>query len=86
MSIIREILKKNGICFKSMKLLDQVRITIRTEHAYIPWIKKFIHFHHIRHPKDMGKPGVATNVYFAETGDKIQADFGALGTVDLELV
>jgi hypothetical protein len=29
---------------------------------------------------------VATNVYFAETGDKIQADFGALGTVDLELV
>jgi hypothetical protein len=29
---------------------------------------------------------VATNVYFAETGDKIQADFDALGTVDLEWV
>ncbi len=35
---------------------------------------------------DLVTTGVATNVYFAETGDKIQADFGALGTVDLELV
>ncbi len=35
---------------------------------------------------DLATTGVATNVYFAETGDKIQADFGALGTVDLELV
>ena len=35
---------------------------------------------------DLVTTGVATNVYFAETGDKIQADFGALGTVDLEWV
>ncbi len=34
---------------------------------------------------DLVTTGVATNVYFAETGDIIQADFGALGTVDLEL-
>ncbi len=34
---------------------------------------------------DLVTTGVTTNVYFAETGDKIQADFGALGTVDLEL-
>ena len=35
---------------------------------------------------DLVTTGVATNVYFAETGDKIQADFGTLGTVDLKLI
>lgn len=43
------------------KLLDQVRnrlrvkhYSIRTEQAYVDWIKRFILFHHKRHPKDMG--------------------------------
>ena len=43
------------------KLLDQVRdklrvkhYSIRTEHTYVDWIKRFILFHGKRHPKDMG--------------------------------
>ena len=43
------------------KLLDLVRDTIRrkhysirTEEAYVTWIKRFILFHGKRHPKDMG--------------------------------
>lgn len=43
------------------KLLDQVRdkirvkhYSIRTETQYLQWIKRFILFHHKRHPKDMG--------------------------------
>lgn len=43
------------------KLLDQVREAIRlkhysrrTEDAYVNWIKRYILFHHKRHPKDMG--------------------------------
>ena len=43
------------------KLLDQVRETLRrnnyayrTEQAYTGWIKRFILFHHKRHPQDMG--------------------------------
>lgn len=47
------------------KLLDQVRDTIRlkhysirTERAYIDWIKRFILFHHKRHPSEMGAPEV----------------------------
>src|SRR5688572_2776859 len=47
------------------KLLDQVRDTIRlkhysirTERAYVDWIKRFILFHHKRHPNDMGAPEV----------------------------
>src|SRR4026208_1206503 len=43
------------------KLLDRVRETIRTsrysprtEAAYVDWIKRYIRFHGIRHPQDMG--------------------------------
>jgi site-specific recombinase XerD len=43
------------------KLLDQVwdalrlkRSSIRTEQASVNWIKRFILFHHKRHPRDMG--------------------------------
>ncbi len=43
------------------KLLDQVRNTIRvrhfsirTEQAYLRWVKEFILFHNKRHPSDMG--------------------------------
>jgi integrase len=45
-----------------VKLLDQVRnciqvkhYSIRTEEAYVSWIKRFIMFHNKRHPKDMGQ-------------------------------
>lgn len=47
------------------KLLDVVReairlkhYSIRTEEAYINWIKRFILFHGKRHPKDMGEAEV----------------------------
>lgn len=49
----------------SPKLLDQVRgkirlkhYSIRTEQAYLDWIKRFILFHGKRHPKDMGPQDV----------------------------
>jgi integron integrase len=44
-----------------LKLLDQVRnrlrvkhYSIRTEQVYVDWIKRFIHFHDKRHPREMG--------------------------------
>ncbi len=43
------------------KLLDQMRqvirlkhMSIRTEEAYVGWVRRFILFHHKRHPTDMG--------------------------------
>jgi len=43
------------------KLLDQVRevirlkhYSIRTEEAYVNWIRRYIFFHNKRHPKEMG--------------------------------
>lgn len=45
------------------RLLDQVReiirirhYSIRTEQAYVHWIRRFILFHDKRHPRDMGAP------------------------------
>jgi hypothetical protein len=47
------------------KLLDQVRAVIRrkhysvrTEEAYLNWIKRYILFHKKRHPSDMAGPEV----------------------------
>jgi len=46
---------------KPKKLLDQTRdvlrlkhYSLRTELSYCDWIKRFIRFHQLRHPKDMG--------------------------------
>jgi hypothetical protein len=48
-------------CSKSPKLLERVRATMRlnrysprTEQAYIDWIKRYIRFHGVRHPQEMG--------------------------------
>jgi len=47
------------------RLLDQVRdvirlkhYSIRTEEAYVDWVKRYIYFHGIRHPAEMGAPEV----------------------------
>jgi hypothetical protein len=43
------------------KLPDRVRQTMRTnrysprtEQAYVDWIKRYIRFHGVRHPQEMG--------------------------------
>ena len=47
------------------KLLDRVRSAIRTRHyslrteeAYVGWIRRFIFFHNKRHPADMEEPEI----------------------------
>jgi Phage integrase, N-terminal SAM-like domain len=47
------------------KLLDQVRDVMRrrhysyqTEKSYLNWIKRFIAFHHMNPPREMGAPEV----------------------------
>jgi hypothetical protein len=34
------------------------RLALRTEEAYLQWIKRFIFFHDKRHPKEMGEAEV----------------------------
>jgi integron integrase len=47
------------------KLLDQLRArirvkhySIRTEQAYVQWVKRYLFFHGMRHPNEMGKSEV----------------------------
>ena len=49
-----------------LKLLDRVRHLIRARHyshrtegAYVHWIRRYIVFHHTRHPSEMGAPEIS---------------------------
>jgi integron integrase len=49
----------------SQKVLDQLRerirylhYSIRTEDAYVHWVRMFIRFHGLRHPSTLGKPEI----------------------------
>jgi integron integrase len=51
--------------FQSTRLLDQVRerarylhYSLRTEKAYLYWVRFFVRWHGLRHPRDMGAPEV----------------------------
>ena len=54
------------------KLLDRVRIaarrrhySLRTEHSYVRWVRRFILFHGKRHPREMGGPEIAEFLYLS---------------------
>ncbi len=62
------------------KLLDQVRdrlrvknYSIRTEQAYVDWIKRFIWFQDKRHPKAMGAPEVEAFLTHLAVKGKVSA-------------
>jgi hypothetical protein len=62
------------------KLLDQVRTvirrkhySIRTEEAYIDWIKGYIFFHDKRHPNQMGAPEVEAFLNHLAVARKVAA-------------
>jgi len=62
------------------KLLDQIRevirrkhYSIRTEHAYVDWARRFILFHHKRHPKDLGKNEITGFLNYLATHRKVAA-------------
>jgi integron integrase len=51
---------------KSKKLLEQMRdllrlkhYSYRTEQTYCDWVERFIRFHHLRHPREMGEVEMA---------------------------
>jgi integron integrase len=59
---ILSVLPSNAAVASSPKLLDRVRwhlrvkhYSIRTEQAYVDWIRRYILFHQKRHPNEMGE-------------------------------
>ena len=62
------------------KLLDRVRhairlkhYSLRTEEAYIFWIKKYIHFHNLRHPSEMREEEVRQFLTHLAVSEKVAA-------------
>ncbi|MDH4149631.1 MAG: integron integrase [Betaproteobacteria bacterium] len=54
-----------GVAAPKPRLLQQVRDAIRrkhysprTEESYVHWIRRFVHFHGKRHPREIGEAGV----------------------------
>jgi integron integrase len=72
--------KSNTPCSHRPKLLDQLRreirvrhYSIRTEHTYADWVKRFIFFHNKRHPKDMGAAEINEYLSYLATDRKVSA-------------
>ena len=61
-----------------MKLLDQVRdvirkkhYSIRTEQAYVSWIRQYILFHKKRHPNDMGEKEISQYLSYLASDQRV---------------
>jgi hypothetical protein len=62
------------------KLLDRVKDQIRlkhysyrTEETYIQWIRRYILFHHKRHPQEMGVPEIEAFLSHLAVEDKTKS-------------
>ena len=62
------------------RLLDQVRdclrrrhYSLRTEKSYIGWIRRFVHFHGLRHPLEMGPEEVTAFLTHLARQDRVAA-------------
>ena len=62
------------------RLLDQVRerirvkhYSLRTEDAYLHWIRRFIFFYGMRHPREMGGPEVEAFLSHLATAGRVAA-------------
>jgi integron integrase len=65
---------------KPKRLLEQVRdvmrlkhYSLRTERTYCDWIERFIRFHELRHPRDMGEAEVSSFLTFLARDGNVAA-------------
>ncbi len=65
---------------RSPKLLDQLRTvirrkhySIRTEQAYVDWVKRFIYYYNKQHPKDLGKHEITSFLNYLAVERKVAA-------------
>lgn len=64
------------------KLLDRLREALRarhysrrTEQTYCLWVKRFIFFHHVRHPDEMAEPEI--NAFLTHLAVKEKVSYSA---------
>jgi site-specific recombinase XerD len=64
----------------SPKLLDQMADALRARHysprtecAYLAWARRFIYFHHVRHPAEMGEAEINAFLTHLAVAEKVSA-------------
>jgi|GEM_PF-1511292 integron integrase len=67
-------------CARRPKLLDQLRESLRsrhyssrTEQTYCHWVRRYIHFHNIRHPAEMAEQEINAFLTHLATKEKVSA-------------
>jgi len=67
-------------CGRRPKLLDQMREALRsrhysrrTEQTYCQWVKRFIFFHKVRHPVEMGEAEINAFLTHLAVKEKVSA-------------
>ena len=73
-------MKSRNPPLQSTRLLDQVRerarylhYSLATEKAYLHWIRFFLRWHQLRHPRDMGAPEVEAFLTMLATGRSVSS-------------
>jgi integron integrase len=71
---------KTPIAARQPKLLDCLREALRsrhysrrTEQTYCAWVKRFIYFHNVRHPKEMSEPEINAFLTHLAIKEKVSA-------------
>ena len=59
---------------KKVRLLDQMRLALRSRHysrrierTYCQWVKRYVHFHHLRHPAEMGEAEIRLSRHYCSS-------------------
>lgn len=72
--------RRPGVQSDAPRLMDQVRSALRsrhyskrTEQAYCLWIKRYIRFHHYRHPAEMVEPEINAFLTHLAVDEKVAA-------------
>ena len=78
--VVMSPLSQDSPAEKKPKLLDQVRsllltrhYSLRTEEAYVSWMKRFILFHKKRHPREMGDAEISQFLTHLAVDEKVSA-------------
>jgi integron integrase len=64
-------LKATRIMAQLRERLRYLHYSLRTEEAYVHWVRFYIHFHGLRHPAEMGKPEIEAFLSMLATERKV---------------
>src|SRR5918996_2577242 len=77
----REEKRFSGRVPRARKLLDHVRdvlrvnhYSVRTEEAYVGWIRRYILYHNKKHPREMGALEVELDLTHLAVGEKVSTN------------